>query len=73
MELKVGQRYKHSKKGTFYKIIALAKHSETLEDLVVYEVEYENPVSKVWVRPLALFVDKIILNGEEKNRFELIS
>lgn len=68
----MGQRYKHSKKGTFYKIIALAKHSETLEDLVVYEAEYENPVSKVWVRPRAMFLDTVILDGQERPRFELV-
>ena len=61
--------YKHSKKGTLYRVIGIAKHSETLEDMVVYEAQYENPVSKLWVRPAKMFEDEVEVNGEKVKRF----
>lgn len=64
--------YKHSKKCTEYRVTAIAKHSETLEDMVVYEALYDNPVSKVWVRPLALFEEIIELDGKKVPRFVFV-
>lgn len=64
--------YKHSKKGTLYKVHFVAKHSETLEDLVVYEALYENDMSKFWVRPLSMFEDVIELNGKKVPRFVFV-
>ena len=46
-EIEIGKTYRHYK-GNLYKIIALAKCSETLEDLIVYQSGSEK---KVWVRP----------------------
>lgn len=43
----IGKTYKHYK-GNIYKVIALAKHSETLEDMVVYQSVKTN---EIWVRP----------------------
>jgi hypothetical protein len=68
-ELQLGI-YKHSKTGNRYKVIALGKDSETLEDIVVYEALYENPVSKIWIRPLAMFLEMVIVNGKKVPRFE---
>lgn len=70
--IKSGQMYKHFKTGNTYKIIALAKHSETLEDLVVYEALYDNQVSKIWVRPIGMFTETIERDGKIMKRFELI-
>jgi hypothetical protein len=64
--------YKHSKKGTEYRVIGIAKHSETLEDLVVYEAQYENPVSKLWVRPIGMFEELIKVNGKRVPRFQFV-
>ena len=53
----VGQEYKHYK-GNIYKIIALAKHSETTEDMIVYQ-SIKN--KDIWVRPKSMwneFVDE---------------
>ena len=68
--MKLG-RYRHYK-GNEYNVIAVAKHSETLEDLVVYEALYDNKTSKIWVRPLSMFLDKVEENGKIFNRFEYI-
>ncbi|MEK7477973.1 MAG: DUF1653 domain-containing protein [Patescibacteria group bacterium] len=72
IEIKPGQIWKHSKKGGTYKIIALAKHSETLEDMVVYEALYHNPTAKIWTRPLASWQEIVEINGEPKPRFGLV-
>jgi hypothetical protein len=47
--LKLG-KYRHYN-GKKYRVVGIAKHSETLEDLVVYEALYDNEVSPLWVRP----------------------
>lgn len=70
-KLKIG-KYQHSKTGNFYKVLGFAKHSETLEDLVVYECLYDNPRSKVWVRPLKMFFEKVEINGKKVPRFKYI-
>lgn len=64
-------KYKHYK-GNFYKVLGVAKHSETLEDLVVYECLYDNPKSKLWVRPLKMFIGDIEIGGKKIPRFEFI-
>ena len=65
--------YKHVKTGNLHRVTGIAKHAETLEDMVVYETLYDNSVSKVWVRPLTLFTEIIELNGEKVPRFVHIS
>jgi len=63
--------YRHYK-GKEYKVIGVAKHSETLEDLVVYECLYDNPRSKLWVRPKKMFDEYAEVEGEKVPRFEYI-
>ena len=63
--------YKHFQ-GNKYRVLYVAKHSETLEDLVVYEALYDNKLSKIWVRPLEMFLDKVEKDGKLVNRFEFI-
>ncbi len=62
--------YKHYK-GKEYKVIGVAKHSETLEDLVLYEPMYES-ISKYWVRPLAMFLEEVEVDGKKVTRFTFI-
>lgn len=69
--IKPGQIYQHYK-GNKYKIIALAKHSETLDDMVIYETLYDNPLSKVWARPRHMFQEMIEIDGRKTLRFTLI-
>lgn len=64
--------YRHSKKGTLYRVIGTAAHSETLEPMVVYEALYENPESKLWIRPAAMFEEIIELDGKKVPRFVFV-
>lgn len=63
--------YKHYK-GKLYRVISVAKHSETLEDLVVYEALYENTTSRLWVRPLTMFSENVAIDGKKIPRFEFL-
>ncbi|MEQ1666515.1 MAG: DUF1653 domain-containing protein, partial [Bdellovibrionales bacterium] len=58
MGVQMGKIYQHFK-GNKYKVLYLAKSSETLEDLVVYETLYKNPEGKYWVRPLKMFTETV--------------
>lgn len=69
-KIKLG-KYQHHK-GNFYRVIGLAKHSETLEELVVYECLYDNPRSKLWVRPAKMFTEKVAYQGKVVPRFRFV-
>ena len=69
--MKLG-KYQHSKTGNFYQVLGVAKHSETLEDLVVYECLYDNPRSKLWVRPMKMFLEEVEINGKKVPRFKFV-
>lgn len=66
--LKLG-KYRHYK-GNEYKVIDVAKHSETLEELVVYRALYGN--HDLWVRPLKMFTEDVEIDGKKIPRFEYI-
>jgi len=65
----VGSLYEHYK-GHRYNILGVARHSETLEELVVYQALYGE--GSIWVRPLAMFLENIEINGQSKPRFKLV-
>ncbi len=67
--LKIGKKYRHFK-GNEYLVMHIAKHSETLEELVVYQALYGE--MGVWVRPLDMFLEQVEVNGQMVNRFEEI-
>ena len=56
-------------KGGKYEVLFTAKHSETLEELVVYKALYNNDVSKLWVRPATMFFELVEVQGEIVPRF----
>ena len=64
--------YQHYK-GNKNLALGMAKHSETLEELVVYISLYDNEKSKIWVRPLKMFMEEIELNGQKTPRFKFLS
>lgn len=66
----VGKKFKHYK-GKEYLVLHLAKHSETLEDVVVYQALYGE--RGIWVRPLAMFLEKVMIGGKMIDRFEELS
>lgn len=63
--------YKHYK-GNLYEVIGVAQHSETLEQLVVYKATYQKEGENLWVRPLHMFNETVIIEGVEKQRFQKI-
>ena len=65
----VGKKYRHFK-GNEYLVLHVAKHSETLEDMVVYQALYGE--RGVWVRPLSMFLEKKEVDGKMISRFEEI-
>ena len=67
-EIKAG-RYKHFK-GKDYEVLFTAKHSETLEDLVVYRALYGD--RGFWVRPATMWNETVEVEGKQVRRFEFI-
>lgn len=45
------------RKGGLYKVLCIGKLESTLEDVVIYEAQYENDLSKIWVRPIKEFTE----------------
>ncbi len=64
--------YRHYK-GGLYRVVGIAKHSETLEDMVVYEALYDNPLGKLWVRSLVMWNTEVLYAGKSVLRFQIIS
>ena len=62
-------RYRHYK-GREYTVLGVARHSETLEELVVYRQEYGD--GGLWVRPAAMFAEAVEVDGRAVPRFEPI-
>ena len=72
-QLKLG-KYQHYK-GKFYEVIGIARHSETLEELVVYRALYntkEFGKNAIWVRPKKMFLETVTVKGKEVPRFAKI-
>lgn len=57
-------------KGGIYEVVCVAKHSETLEEMVVYRNVSEP--QKVWVRPLSMWNEMVEHDGKTVNRFTKI-
>lgn len=63
-------RYRHYK-GNEYTVLGVARHSETLEELVVYQQEYGE--RGLWVRPAAMFAETVEMDGQSVPRFRLLA
>ena len=66
--MKLG-KYRHFK-GNEYEALYIAKHSETLEQMVVYRALYGE--FGIWVRPLSMWEETVIHEGREVKRFTYI-
>lgn len=68
-----GQYYRHFK-GNIYKVIGIALHTETNEQLVIYQAQYGS--FNLFARPISMFHEEIdpqkYPNAKQKFRFELI-
>lgn len=62
-------KYRHFK-GQEYEVLAIAKHSETLEEMVVYKALYGE--FGTWVRPASMWTEAITRDGQTFKRFEKI-
>lgn len=61
--------YKHYK-GNPYNLMGLARHSESLEEMVVYQAMYGD--YRLWVRPKELFFGTLMVDGKEVQRFSFV-
>jgi hypothetical protein len=61
--------YRHYK-GNLYEVIDIAKHSETLEYMAIYQALYGD--FGIWVRPLQMFMSNVEIDGAIQKRFEFI-
>ena len=68
--IEVGKVYKHYKNQQLYKVLAIAKHSENNEDMVVYVALYGN--GQIWARPLSMWNEEISLNEHKVRRFSKV-
>jgi hypothetical protein len=62
-------------KGKPYEVIGVARHSETREELVVYRALYHSDEfgdNSLWVRPKAMFLENVVVDGVEVPRFRRV-
>ncbi len=67
---KIKGKYKHFKGGE-YEVLGVAKHSETLEEFVVYKALYGE--GDLWIRPKEMFFDEKEVDGKKVKRFKRIN
>ncbi|MCC2678540.1 MAG: hypothetical protein K0R29_1116 [Pseudobdellovibrio sp.] len=63
--------YRHYKNKP-YRLLGTVRHSETLEEMALYETLYENDLGRLWVRPKDMFFENVEIDGVIKPRFEKI-
>ena len=72
-----GAIFRHYKNKD-YLIVGVAKHTETLEDLVVYRSLYKSEPNsgfndyQMWTRPKDMFTETVVIDGVERPRFEFV-
>ena len=68
-------KYRHYK-GNLYEVLEIARHTETLEEFVVYRALYDSEKfgkNALWVRPKAMFLETLTISGKKFPRFQYIS
>jgi hypothetical protein len=74
VKIKLG-KYQHFK-GKLYQVIGVARHSETYEELVIYQALFESKEfgkNTIWARPKKMFLEKVNNKGKKCPRFKYIS
>lgn len=66
----INGRYRHFK-GAEYEVLGIARHSETMEEMVVYRALYGE--RGLWVRPRAMFLEEVEVDGKLRPRFSRIA
>ncbi len=72
-EVKKG-KYQHYK-GKFYQVLGVGRHSETLEEFVIYQAIYDSPEfgkNSIWIRPKLMFLEEVEIEGKKIQRFKFI-
>jgi hypothetical protein len=67
-------KYQHYK-GKFYEVVGVAKHTETLEEMIVYRALYDSNEfgnNALWVRPKSMFLEYVTVDGKEIPRFKYV-
>lgn len=64
--------YRHYK-NNYYRLLGTVRHSESLEELALYECLYLNEMGQTWVRPRELFFGQTEVNGQEVARFAKVN
>ena len=62
-------KYRHYK-GNLYEVVGMAKHSETTEDMVIYQPLYGE--GNTWVRPASMWDELVVVGGKTVRRFERV-
>lgn len=65
-------KYRHFK-GKLYEVMGTARHSETMEELVVYRALYDSKEfgkDALWVRPKSMFMEDVVVDGKKIPRFK---
>ncbi len=73
-KVKLG-KYQHYK-GKFYEVIGIARHSETLQELVIYRALYDSKEfgkNALWARPKSIFLGSVIVKHKKVPRFKFLS
>jgi cyclomaltodextrinase / maltogenic alpha-amylase / neopullulanase len=68
MTVKLKNIFQHHK-GNFYRLLNVSRHSESLEEFIVYEALYKNDLGQTWVRPKDMFFGYVLKEGKPINRF----
>ena len=70
-DLVIGGTYRHYK-DKLYIVKGVARHSETLEEMVIYEAQYENKLGRLWVRPKEMFLEEVTVGNYSGPRFTFV-
>jgi hypothetical protein len=74
MKVQLG-KYRHYRTQKVYEVLGQAIHSETYEDMVIYQALYDceqfGP-NRIWVRPATMFFEMVVVENESKPRFEYL-